>query len=145
MSFKEKLAKFMAGRYGWDRLNRLLSIVANAGVILSLIFGIFSSSKAMTAVSTALLVISIAAFVFCIFRMMSRKQAARRAEEQWYMRSIAAPVSKKLRELKTRAKQRSTHKFYKCPECGQTVRVPKGRGKIKITCPKCGKTFIKKT
>ena len=129
MSFKEKLAKFMEGRYGRDRLNGLLSVICNAGVILSLVFGIFSRSKAMSVISTVLLMISIAAFVFCIFRMMSRKQAARRAEEQWYMRNIAAPISKKTRELKTRAKQGSTHKFYKCPECGQTVRVPDGEGR----------------
>ena len=49
------------------------------------------------------------------------------------------------RNLKVRFHDRKTHRYYKCKNCGQKLRVPKGRGKIKITCPKCHNQFIKKT
>lgn len=47
--------------------------------------------------------------------------------------------------MRERLKQRKTHRFFKCPECGVTVRVPKGKGKIKITCPKCKNAFVRNT
>ena len=55
------------------------------------------------------------------------------------------PGSVKKNNLKKRWAQRSTYRFFKCPQCKQTVRVPKGRGKICITCPKCKTEFIKKS
>ena len=55
------------------------------------------------------------------------------------------PGSGKENNLKKRWAQRSTYRFFKCPQCKQTVRVPKGRGKICITCPKCKTEFIKKS
>lgn len=50
-----------------------------------------------------------------------------------------------LERKKERLDQRKTYRFYKCPKCGQKVRVPKGKGKIAITCPSCAEKFVKKT
>ena len=65
-------------------------------------------------------------------------------ENQRYLNAKYRAVVKK-NNLKKRWAQRSTYRFFKCPQCKQTVRVPKGRGKICITCPKCKTEFIKKS
>ena len=57
---------------------------------------------------------------------------------------LIAPITKKVDFFKRKRKDK-THKYYKCPTCKQVVRVPKGRGKIEINCPKCHTKFIKRT
>ncbi len=135
----------MQGRYGRDRLNKALDIVMYVGLLSSIIIHLAVRSAAGKTISTVLLVIGLAAWGFSLFRTFSRNIAARQAENNWYCLKIASPFSKKRNELKSRAKGAATHRFFKCPKCHQTVRVPKGKGKIKIKCPKCGETFIKKT
>ena len=49
------------------------------------------------------------------------------------------------KKLKQRWEQRKTHKFYRCKQCGVTIRIPKGQGQIEITCPKCGYKFVDRT
>ena len=146
MSFKEKLFRFMQGRYGTDQLNKALNAAALIGLVASLIVSFASgTSRAGSIISTVLWIVSIAMMGFTLFRSFSRNIPARRAENEWYRLHIAAPFTKKKNEAKARAAGAATHRFFKCPKCGQTVRVPKGKGKIRITCPKCGKVFIKKT
>ena len=69
---------------------------------------------------------------------------ARYSKYQKYLR-LRNRLTGRLRALRDRLRQSRTHRFFKCPECGVTVRVPKGKGKIKITCPKCRATFVKNT
>ena len=75
---------------------------------------------------------------------LSRNVSKRYEENQRYLNAKYRAVVKK-NNLKKRWAQRSTYRFFKCPQCKQTVRVPKGRGKICITCPKCKTEFIKKS
>ena len=146
MGFKEKLIRFMQGRYGMDELNKALNAAALIGLFASLIVSFASgTSRAGSIVSTVLWIISIAIMGFALFRSFSRNIPARRAENEWYRLHIAAPFTKKKNEVKTRRAQAATHRFFKCPKCGQTVRVPKGKGKIKITCPKYGEEFVRKS
>ena len=133
MNFKEKLAKFLAGRYGGDSLNTVLNAFSVAALIAAVI--VFGASGTGAVQSD----------VYYLFRTFSRNLTARRAEYEWYRSHIAAPIAKRRREARTRREQSATHRFFKCPGCGQTVRVPKGKGKIRITCPKCGKVFEKKS
>ena len=84
-----------------------------------------------------------ALLIYSYFRILSRN-VSKREENQRYLNAKYRAVVKK-NNLKKRWAQRSTYRFFKCPQCKQTVRVPKGRGKICITCPKCKTEFIKKS
>ena len=135
MKFSERLDRFLQGRYGGDPLNTVISIAALVG------FG----KTACTVISIGLYVISAGGIGYSFFRMLSRDLTARKAEYDKYRKKVVEPLMRTRSELKTRSKQRKTHKFFKCPKCRQTVRVPKGKGKVRITCPKCGEVFIKET
>lgn len=115
------LQRFMYGRNGVDQLNIALLVL---GMALCLI-GSFSSWYAVYFLAYVPL-------LYAIFRMFSRNIPARRREN-------ARVVG-----LWNRIRDRS-HCYFRCPNCGQTVRVPKGKGKISIRCPKCGESFVKKT
>ena len=75
--------------------------------------------------------------VYAYFRILSKKVYKRTQENKKYLGAINM--------TKTRWKQRKTHKFYRCPKCKTWLRVPKGRGKITITCVKCSTKFDKRT
>lgn len=117
---------FMVGRYGSDKLNVVLLI---AGVALMLLGSVFGRWFVWASVFTLL---GYAAVIWCIFRMYSRNIQARRRENAAFLNFFA--------HLKDRE-----HRYFHCPKCRQTVRVPRGRGKINIRCPKCGERFIKST
>ena len=117
---------FMIGRYGTDRLNTYL---LGIGVVLMLIGAFFGRSHVWASWCSLL---SYVPLVWCIFRMYSRNIEARRREN--------AAVANFFNRLRDRE-----HRYYRCPRCRQTVRVPRGRGRINIRCPKCGEQFIRKT
>lgn len=128
----ESFRRFLYGRYGSDQLNLALLIAA---VVLSLLSGILSLLLPVTAgVYTNLLLSTLmyALLVIALFRMLSRNIAKRQRENQ------------KFRNLWTRLTDRE-NRYFRCPKCSQTVRVPRHRGKINIRCPKCGERFIRKT
>ena len=114
---------FMLGRYGSDKLNVALLICGFALMILGSVFG-----KKLAFLS----LVAYIPLIYCIFRMYSRNLEARRRENTAYLNFLG--------HLKDRQ-----HRYYKCPRCRQTVRVPRGRGKINIHCPKCGEYFIRKS
>ena len=122
---KAGFLRFMQGRYGTDKLNSLILIVGLAASVLQL----FVSYPWL---KLALAVISYGFLVWAVFRMLSRNIYKRYEENRKYLRF--------LNKLKDRE-----HRYYDCPKCRQSVRVPKGKGKISITCPKCKEKFIKKT
>ena len=130
---KEKLQRFMMGRYGADELSKCL----NGIVLILLIVSLFTKWSILYWIGLAL-------FIYTYWRMFSKNTAKRYAENQKYVNMRYRAVVK-WDQQKKRWAQRKTHRFFKCPQCKQTVRVPKGRGKICITCPKCRTEFVKKS
>lgn len=131
-----RMAAFMQGRYGYDELCLLLSVMAVVFFALSL----FVPPHWL---------FYLIAFVFLAlswFRSLS-KNIARRQKERYSFLKIKNKIFGFFRRIKNRFRDRKTHKYYKCPHCKVTVRVkkpPKGRV-ISITCPKCARPFDKKT
>ena len=129
---KEKLQRVMWGRYGNDRFNQFLMIVALVCLALSF-FGL-----------KLFYVLALALLVYVYYRMFSRNMSKRSAENQWYLKKEMM-----VRSWWQRRKQlfagRKDYKTFKCPKCGQKLRVPRHKGKIAIHCRKCGEEFIRKT
>lgn len=130
------LMRFMAGRNGMDAFARFLSIAALVLLILSMFIPGY--------VGAALWILALACLVYSYFRIFSRNTAKRYTENAKFL-SVKYQVANWFRRKKERIQQCKTHRFYRCPQCGITTRIPKGKGKIKITCPKCGNTFIRKS
>lgn len=129
---REKLYRFMMGRYGNDQFNRFLMILAMICLALSLfrVPGVY--------------LIGILCLVYAYFRMLSRNTYKRSMENNKYLQ-CEYRVKRWFAGIKRDARQRRTHHIYKCPSCRQKIRIPRGKGKIEIRCPKCGQTFIKKS
>ena len=130
---KQKLRNFMSGRYGADQLSRVL-------LIASLVFLIISMFTGWNLLYLAALIL----MGYTYFRMFSRNISKRYAENQKYLNWRYRMVAKKDLQKK-HWEQRKIYHFYKCPSCKQKVRVPKGKGKICITCPKCKMEFVRKS
>ena len=123
----------MTGRYGPDQLGITMTVTS---LVIYLLYGILSF--------TPLMFVSYVLLLLAVFRMMSRNIQRRRAENDRFIRHWW-PVKTKINRFKTELSQRKTHKFFKCPSCRNNLRVPKGKGTLQITCPKCGERFIKKS
>ena len=123
----DALRRFMAGRYGSDQLGRWLLGLAVVLILLGMI-----GNRTGSTVLAGLSLLAYVPLIWSIFRMYSRNIEARRREN--------AALQRFLSRLRDR-----DHRYYHCPKCRQTVRVPRGRGRINIRCPKCGEQFIKKT
>ena len=126
---KEKFYRFMQGRYGVDQFSRFLLILA----IVVLVLNMFIRSALFELIPFALL-------IYTYFRIFSRNIAARSKENQKYLQ-LSGTVKYNLKN----GKQLLKFHIYKCPSCGQKIRIPRGKGKIEITCPKCKNKFIKKS
>lgn len=127
------LQNFMRGRYGPDQLSLFL-------LVLYFIITLISTFAGVPIVSyIALLLI-----FWCWFRILSRKTYKRSAENTKFLRMVY-PITSRYHTIKKKFKDRKTHKYYKCPNCKQELRVPKGKGEITITCPKCKTKFDKRT
>lgn len=119
------LRRFMTGRYGTDKLNMA---ILGAGVVLCLIT-IFVSSATVDLILT---LASYGLMIWAISRCFSRNTYKRYQENRRYLMFV-----ERLRDRQ--------HKYFDCPRCHQPVRVPRGKGKIAITCPKCREKFIRKS
>lgn len=128
---KEKFMRFMYGRYGVDSLGKFLVALAFVTIILANITerGLFS-------------MLSWFFLIYAYFRMFSRKVYKRTAENQAFL-SKTSGIRNWFYKQKNIMVQKKTHHIYKCPTCKQKIRVPKGKGRIEIRCPKCNTTFIK--
>lgn len=133
---KEKLLRLMAGRNGNDELNRFL-LFADAFVLLLAM--VFSKTLGRFLMPLALIVLCIT-----YFRMFSRN-LLRRSEENGKYMILRSRIQGTLRLWKEQWVQRKDYKFFVCPACRTTLRVPRGRGKIKIVCRKCGNSFTGKS
>lgn len=125
MRINTGLRNFMRGRYGSDKLNTALLIIGVITCFLSMLTGTGILSFCLTLLSYFLMGL-------VIFRMLSRNTYKRYRENCRYLQF--------LERLKDR-----DHKYFDCPRCRQPVRVPRHKGKISITCPKCKEKFIRKT
>lgn len=128
---KEKLRNFMVGRYGIDSFSKFLMGVALALCVLDIFFNnIFINSWFIIII------------IYVYYRMFSRNYNKRYQENMKFLQ-IKNKIAAKFRSEKSIMKQRKTHHIYKCPTCNQKIRIPKGKGRICITCPKCKTEFTK--
>ena len=127
--------KFMYGRYGVDELSIALLGVS---LIIMVIFGLFPGYLRI------LSLIAYIPLIFYIFRTFSKNIFKRQQEYYKYLAFKNSSLSK-IRKYKNRIQGSKTHKYFKCPNCGQELRVPKGNGKITVTCPKCKTSFKAKS
>lgn len=130
---KERMQRFMAGRYGNDQLNQFIFIVAIISMVLEII-------TRQSLFYTLTLVLLILAYV----RVFSRNINKRYEENMKFLQKKDA-ILNKFRKQKYYAAQRRNFHIYTCPQCKQKIRIPKGKGKISITCPKCRNSFITKS
>ena len=130
-NLRNNFARFMQGRNGMDELGRALNTV----VLILLIISIFSKWPVFYILALLLM-------GYMYFRVFSKNTPKRYAENQKY-RNFRYDTKIKLNKKKMEWNQRKIYRFFRCPMCKQKVRVPKGRGKICITCPKCKAEFIK--
>ncbi|MDY4576149.1 MAG: hypothetical protein SPD90_13955 [Intestinibacter sp.] len=136
---KEKLARFMQGRYGNDQLNNFLM---KAFLVEFLLY--FLLRGVSRGLSAVMYYLGFATIIYVYYRLFSRNIYKRASENQAFLNKTAN-IRSKINSQKSIMKQRKTHRIYKCPTCKQKVRVPKGKGKISIHCPKCDTYFIKRS
>ena len=120
-----KFRNFMIGRYGTDKLNMTILCAGFAVCLISAFVDSVQVNLLLTAVSYGLM-------IWALCRSFSRNTYKRYQENRKFLQFF------------DRLKDRE-HRYYDCPKCRQVVRVPRGKGKIAITCPKCKERFIKKT
>lgn len=128
----------MIGRYGVDQLGRFLCIAIVVVCVVSLFL------QQNSGVSSVLSLLYWALLIYSFFRIFSRNISKRRQENDKYL-SIKYKITQKFNLFKRQIKDRKDYKYFSCPQCGRTVRVPKGKGKVRITCPNCDNAFIKNT
>ena len=130
---REKFARFMSGRYGADQLSRFMVTAALVLMVINLFLG-----------WGILSILVLALLVLCYFRMFSRNYQKRYEENLRYTQATAR-YRYWLSKQKDLWKQRKVYHIYRCPSCKQKVRVPRGKGKIIVTCPKCRTEFQKRS
>ncbi len=128
-----KMQRLMFGRYGYDAFSRFLSVAAFVllGIHILFVFWPFYF------VGSALI-------IWSVFRCFSRHMEARRKELYKYQ-AVVGKISGWLRMRRRIFLERKINKYYRCKRCKAYLKVPKGRGKLEISCPKCHYTFVKKT
>ena len=129
----------MQGRYGVDDFSRFIMGVALTLIILTMVVTMFNRN-----VGSILDFLGIAAIVYAYFRIFSRNIQQRYAENQKYLQ-MTSKFRLRFNKEKSLMKQRKTHHIYSCPGCGQKIRIPRGKGKIEIECPKCHTKFVKRS
>ena len=126
-NFRYKMAQFMIGRNGFDAFCRGLLIMA-----MVLIFAdIIVPGKVLRTIGLVLI-------IYAYFRAFSRNTNRRYAENAWYVSCIATPFRSHMN------RDHKNYRYFKCPSCGQVLRAPKGRGRIRVTCSRCHNVFEKK-
>ena len=126
------LARFMAGRYGGDQLNLVL---IGLYLVLYVVF-LFTRLLAFELLGAVVLALS-------LFRSLSRNLERRRAENSRFLQTVR-PLWRKWAAFRARAHDKE-HRYFKCPNCGQLMRVPRGKGRITVHCRACGAAFEEKS
>lgn len=133
MRMRERMQSFMAGRYGTDQLSRLILWISLACLVVSMFIRL-----------NVFYILGLVLLIYTYYRMFSRNVAKRYAENQKYL-NWRYGFAVRRNKRKVHWEQRKIYRFYKCPQCRQKVRVPKGKGKVAITCPKCRMEFVRKS
>ena len=128
-----KMQQFMVGRYGADELGRFISV----STLVCLLVSLFTKWGILYWIGLFLI-------FYTYFRMFSKNVSKRYQENQKFL-TLRYKAVAKWSIMKKHFLERKIYRFYKCPQCKQKVRVPKGRGKICSTCPKCRREFVKKS
>lgn len=126
----------MYGRYGLDELSKFLSTVSLVVMFVSMLLP--SAARSIGFIAAIIILVN------AYYRIFSKSFEKRRAENARFLR-WRQPVLDRLRLRREMWKQRKEYKFFKCPSCKAVLRVPKGKGKIRVVCKKCGTAFEKKT
>lgn len=135
---RDKLVKFMSGRYGVDQLYRFLLLCIVLCTLLGVALADFPFFGSFFSAVSYLLI------GWTIYRIFSRKIEKRYLENLHYLEWMGS-MHQHMRMSKEKFQQRKDYKFFVCPTCKTNLRVPKGKGKINITCSKCGNRFQGKT
>lgn len=130
---KEKLMRFMYGRYGVDTLNKFLVGMAFVAFLVSTFFD-----------SSFFYTLAVVLLIYSYFRMLSKNIYKRAAENQQFLQRTTK-IRNQFHNFKATLVQLQSYHIYKCPTCRQKIRIPRGKGKIEITCPKCRSKFIKRS
>ena len=123
----------MQGRYGTDDFYKFLFWVALIGIVINWFFKSQMLSFAVTLI-----------LVYAMYRVLSKNHSARYAENQRYLQATAK-IRYWFDQQKKLMEERKYHHIYTCPKCRQKIRIPKGKGKIMIRCPKCHHEFQKRS
>lgn len=134
---RERFQRFMTGRYGVDELSKLVSGAA----LICLVIAMFAGALPVLGIFYWL---GLGLIFYSWYRMFSRNVSKRYGENQKFL-NWRYRMTAKRDAAKKRFAQRGEYRFFRCPGCKQRVRVPRGRGKICITCPKCHREFIRKS
>ena len=132
-NFQTGLQRFAAGRYGYDEPARTGSILALALVLCGYIPHLEFLSP-----------LGLALWFWQLFRCMSRNIEKRQAERAAYLSRVGR-IKGWFRLKRTAWRERKTHRCFRCSQCGTILRVPKGKGTVKISCPNCRSEFTQKT
>lgn len=130
---RQKLMNFMRGRYGIDQFSDFLMGFGCALVFLTIFIN-----------NSLIYILGMASFIYAYVRIFSRNYQKRYAQNQKFLQKTAG-IRAFFRKEKSKMNMRKTHRIFRCPECGQNVKVPKGKGKIAVTCPKCRCEFVKRS
>lgn len=137
---KEKMIRFMQGRYGAYGSDAYTKFLIAAGLAIMFVSSAFGGRT----VSLMCYVLGWAAIIYCYFRLFSKNMTKRYSENQAFL-ARTSTIRGFFQKQKSMWQQRRVYHIYKCPGCKQKIRIPRGKGKIEVRCPKCNTTFIKKS
>lgn len=138
-NLSKTMQSWMYGRYGYDELNRFLTIGGLVLLMISMSVTVYSPTA-----SSVISGLAIAMYALSVYRTYSRNISKRQQERASYLRRTE-PVRAWCRLRKSKFTDRKTHRYFKCRQCKTVLRVPKGKGKIRICCRSCGAELMKKT
>ena len=141
---KQAVRSFMSGRNGPDQLSMALLWTGLISYLLSSIIGSIQGSVIWMLLSSVLSLAGFASYIFSIFRIFSRNRYKRQEENRRYV-AFTEKKRTERRQAKVRFQNRKKYKYFKCPGCGQQLRVPRGKGKITVNCRSCGASFLQKS
>jgi len=139
-SFQQRLLTFLRGRYGFDLFSRFLFWAGLPLVLLSM----FLRTIGLPVSSAFLWFASLALYAYGVFRVLSKNISRRQAENLRYLR-YKSTLTEFFTVRLERFRQRGRYRYFRCPSCRATLRVPRGKGKIQVTCRSCGHKFHEKT
>lgn len=128
-TLSDRLANWMRGRNGADELGN--SVVALSVILL--LINLFAHTRVLSLIALVLA-------IYACWRMSSTAVAQRQAENRAFLKAIG-PAANLIRNPRETVQEQHDFKHLTCPECGQQMRVPRGKGKMRVTCPKCHSKF----